>query len=133
MARFAGEKGTKEQILDAAIDLFSQKGYDAVSIRDIARAVGIRESSIYNHYKGKEDILDTIMNFFMIELSKPDPDEVPMEVMLREVRSVEEFLIVAGTGLHGAPEENLASIRSGGSSPSSSTVTRRSGTSSRPP
>jgi AcrR family transcriptional regulator len=91
----SSEKGTKEQILDSAIDLFSQKGYDAVSIRDIARAVGIRESSIYNHYKGKEDILDSITAYFMIELSKPVPDEVPMEVLM-EKYSPEEFMIVAG-------------------------------------
>jgi AcrR family transcriptional regulator len=93
--RFAGEKGTKEQILNAAIDLFSQKGYDAVSIRDIARAVGIRESSIYNHYKGKEDILDSITSFFIAELSKPYPDEVPMEVLL-EKYGAEGFMIVGG-------------------------------------
>jgi AcrR family transcriptional regulator len=95
-AKIAGEKNTREQIMDAAIDLFAQKGYDAVSIREIARAVGIRESSIYNHYKGKEDIMDSIINFFVIELSKPDPDEVPMEVMLQKY-APDEYLIVAGT------------------------------------
>jgi AcrR family transcriptional regulator len=94
-ARIAGEKGTKEQILDAAIDLFSQKGYDAVSIRDIARAVGIRESSIYNHYKGKEDILDSITGYFITELSKPIPNEEPMEALMAKYRP-DEFMIVAG-------------------------------------
>jgi AcrR family transcriptional regulator len=89
------EKGTKEQILDAAIDLFSQKGYDAVSIREIARTVGIRESSIYNHYKSKEDIMDMIIGYFINELSKPDPDEVPMEVLLTKYNPV-EFMMVAG-------------------------------------
>lgn len=88
------EKGTREQIRDAAIDLFSQKGYDAVSIREIARAVGIRESSIYNHYKGKEDILDSITGYFISELSKPDSNEVPMEVLL-EKYGPEEFMIVS--------------------------------------
>jgi AcrR family transcriptional regulator len=91
----SAEKGTKEQILDAAIDLFSQKGYDAVSIRDIARAVGIRESSIYNHYKGKEAIMDSIFEYFIAELSKPDPDDVPMEVML-EKYGPEGFMNVGG-------------------------------------
>ncbi len=91
----SAEKGTKEQILDAAIDLFSQKGYDAVSIRDIARAVGIRESSIYNHYKGKEAIMDSITSFFIAELSKYDLDEVPMEVLL-EKYGPEGFMDFAG-------------------------------------
>ena len=89
------EKGTKEQIMDAAIDLFSQKGYDAVSIRDIARAVGIRESSIYNHFKGKEDIMDSIMDFFIAELSKYDPADVPMEPALAKY-GPEGFMDMAG-------------------------------------
>jgi AcrR family transcriptional regulator len=88
-------KGTREQIMDVAIDLFSQKGYDAVSVRDIARAVGIRESSIYNHYKGKEDLMDSIIGFFMVEMSKPGPDEVPMEVLI-EKYGPEDFMIISG-------------------------------------
>jgi AcrR family transcriptional regulator len=88
-------KGTRELILDAAIDLFSQKGYDAVSIRDLARSVGIRESSIYNHFKGKEDVMDSIINFFIDELSKYDPNEVPMEVLM-EKYGPEGFMDVAG-------------------------------------
>jgi AcrR family transcriptional regulator len=95
LGKIAGEKGTREQIMDASIDLFAQKGYDAVSIREIARAVGIRESSIYNHYKGKEDIMDSILGYFVQELSKPDPDEVPMDVLLQRY-SPDEFMVVAG-------------------------------------
>jgi len=52
---------TKERILTEALNLFSEKGYDPVSIRDIARAVGIKESSIYNHYTNKQDIFDSIL------------------------------------------------------------------------
>ena len=37
---------TKEKILDTALELFSRQGYDGASVRDIARAVGIRESSM---------------------------------------------------------------------------------------
>ena len=50
---------TKERIFDVSVDLFSMYGYDGVSIRQIAYEVGIKESSIYNHYKniseGKTD------------------------------------------------------------------------------
>ena len=69
------EKTTKEKIFDASLDLFSQKGFDAVSVREIAREVGIRESSIYNHYKNKEAILDAIMEYFMSELQSGPPEE----------------------------------------------------------
>ena len=41
--------------------MFSVKGYDAVTIREIASAVGIKESSIYNHFKSKQDILNKII------------------------------------------------------------------------
>ncbi|CDG65874.1 TetR family transcriptional regulator [Methanobacterium sp. MB1] len=61
-------KPTKERIFDVALELFSEKGFDAVSVREIARKVGIRESSIYNHYKNKEDILDTIIDHFVSKL-----------------------------------------------------------------
>lgn len=52
---------TKERILYEALTLFSSYGYEAVTIREIARAVGIKESSLYNHFKNKRDILDTII------------------------------------------------------------------------
>ncbi len=53
---------TRERILHEALDLFSVKGYDAVSVRDIARAVGIKESSLYNHFRNKQDIFDSIIS-----------------------------------------------------------------------
>lgn len=52
---------TKELILIKALDLFSSYGYDPVSVRDIASAVGIKESSLYNHFKNKQDIFDSIL------------------------------------------------------------------------
>lgn len=64
------KKPTKEKIFDVSLDLFSQKGYDRVSVREIAREVGIRESSIYNHYKNKEAILDAIIEYFITELGQ---------------------------------------------------------------
>jgi AcrR family transcriptional regulator len=52
---------TREKILHEALTLFSVKGYDPVSVRDIAYAVGIKESSLYNHFKNKQDIFDSIL------------------------------------------------------------------------
>ncbi len=52
---------TKEKIRYEALALFSEKGFDAVSVRDIAQAVGIKESSLYNHYKSKHDIFESIV------------------------------------------------------------------------
>ena len=54
---------TKEKITETALELFSRRGYDGVSVRDIARAVGIRESSLYNHFESKRAIFDGIVDF----------------------------------------------------------------------
>lgn len=53
---------TKEKIIWEALELFSSRGYGAVSMREIARAVGIRESSLYNHFSGKREIFDAIVD-----------------------------------------------------------------------
>lgn len=52
---------TKERIVAAALDLFCVNGYTTVSVRDIGKAVGIKESSIYYHFKNKQEILQTIL------------------------------------------------------------------------
>jgi TetR/AcrR family transcriptional regulator, biofilm operon repressor len=52
---------TKDKIIEVALDLFSINGYESVSVRDISKAVGIKESSLYNHFKNKQDIFDTII------------------------------------------------------------------------
>ena len=54
---------TKERIFDVALDLFSKKGYDSVSLREIAEEVGIKKSSIYSHYPSKEAILMDIFEY----------------------------------------------------------------------
>lgn len=55
---------TKEKILQVSIDLFAEKGYKEVSVREIAKAVGIKASSLYKHYENKEDILESIFTMF---------------------------------------------------------------------
>ena len=56
------EKGkSKEEILEAALDLFSVNGYEATSISQLADAVGLRKASLYSHFTNKQDILDTVV------------------------------------------------------------------------
>ena len=59
-----GEKTTKEKIFDVSLELFSQKGFNNTSVREIAREVGIKESSIYNHYSSKQAIMNDILGTF---------------------------------------------------------------------
>lgn len=67
---------TKDKIWNTALDLFSKSGFEGVSVRDIASAVGVRESALYRHYKNKREIYDVIlvqyhthMNAFFAQLS----------------------------------------------------------------
>lgn len=52
---------TKEKIIDEALTLFSKKGYSGVTVREIAAAVGIKDSSLYKHFTSKKQIFDTIL------------------------------------------------------------------------
>ena len=51
---------TKQRILEEALTLFAEKGYEAVSVAQIADAVGIKAPSLYKHFKSKQDIFDAI-------------------------------------------------------------------------
>lgn len=53
--------GTKDKIIDCSLRLFSKKGYSGVSVKEIAAAVGIKDSSLYKHFKSKREIFDTIL------------------------------------------------------------------------
>lgn len=52
---------TKEKILNAALDLFSARGYEDTSVAEIAEAVGIKAPSLYNHYRSKQEIFAAIL------------------------------------------------------------------------
>jgi AcrR family transcriptional regulator len=54
--------GTKSRILDATLRLSSQHGLGGVSVREIAREVGIKESSLYNHFQSKEALLEAALD-----------------------------------------------------------------------
>lgn len=98
------KKSTKDKIFDISLELFAQKGFDAVSVREIAREVGIRESSIYNHYKNKEAILDAIIDFFMSELASSSPPEEEMEKLMETPELFFEVGAKAFIGRMSAPK-----------------------------
>ena len=51
----------KEEIIRLASQLFKEKGYSAVSMRDIAQGMGIKAASLYNHIEGKQEILSVLV------------------------------------------------------------------------
>ena len=52
---------TKQEILEASLELFSVQGFEATSISQIAGAVGIRKASLYSHFESKQAILDALV------------------------------------------------------------------------
>ncbi|MEM5500226.1 TetR/AcrR family transcriptional regulator [Ahrensia kielensis] len=78
MARKVGSVGsiTAEAILNEACKLFARFGYAAVSMRQIAAAVGVQASAIYQHYPNKQEILVALLNNHMDALLEAWNNEV---------------------------------------------------------
>lgn len=55
-------KDTKERILEAALEMFSRKGYDGTNIRELTASLGLVKSSMYRHFKSKEEIWNTLLD-----------------------------------------------------------------------
>ena len=51
----------KDEIIKTAAKLFKEKGYSAVTMRDLASAMGMKAASLYNHIKSKQEILKEII------------------------------------------------------------------------
>ena len=73
------QEDTKQRILDKALELFSTQGYDAVSVGEIAKAVGIKAPSLYNHFPSKQAIFDAIMEATAAQ-SEADTDQINIHV-----------------------------------------------------
>lgn len=85
---------TKQRILSESLRLFSENGYDAVSVAEIASAVGIKAPSLYKHYKSKRDIFDSILKkmseadgFYTDENDMPNVDDDYNNVSLESIKT----------------------------------------------
>ena len=68
---------TRQRILDEALTLFATHGFAGTSVRQLARAAGLRESSIYNHFPSKDEVYRTLIGqwgpaAFVERLESPD-------------------------------------------------------------
>ncbi len=53
---------TKDRILEESLTLFSENGYDGTGVEQIAEKVGVKAPSLYKHFKGKEDIMNALID-----------------------------------------------------------------------
>jgi AcrR family transcriptional regulator len=99
MARPTKEEArdTRRLILDAALDLFSEGGFAGTSMRQIARAVGVRESALYHHFESKAAIFEALLQEMGPGRSER-LESLELDTMLREgpealLRSIARFMI----------------------------------------
>lgn len=103
---------TTRRILEIGADLFARKGYDNVSLREIADAVGIKESSLYNHFKSKSALKESLFTSFAEMTFGSRPSDSELEKMLF-IMSPEEIFknIVFNVGKNiNAVAQNVAII-----------------------
>jgi AcrR family transcriptional regulator len=86
-----GEKTTKERIIEAATEIFAQRGFDAVSMSEISEAVGIKKPSLYYHFASKDKILENILEYPIERMKQVGSQEVGTEEMINSM-SLEEFM-----------------------------------------
>ncbi len=63
---------SKQQILDAALKLFSHKGYGATSVRDIAEEASLSKGNVYHHFPDKETIFRALLDRYFLLMSQPE-------------------------------------------------------------
>src|ERR1700691_4779680 len=70
MARHLDERDSRERMLDVALDLCIEQGYDKTTLRQIAEPLGFTQAAIYYHFAAKEDIL-VALHLRLHELARP--------------------------------------------------------------
>ena len=110
-------KNTKDLILDTALNLFSKRGYDGVGLRDLAHEVGVRESALYKHFAGKQEIFDSLVarmyeeyNKFALSINVNDN----LTEMIEKYKTITEDELLAisnGFFLYFAKDERASKFR----------------------
>ncbi|WP_018112026.1 TetR/AcrR family transcriptional regulator [Thermus igniterrae] len=110
---------TRDRILEEAAKLFTEKGYEATSVQDIAQALGLSKAALYHHFRSKEEILAEI-SLLALEgllragekaLGTEDPREALRQFMEAHARFFEEnyaFFVTMLQGIKSLSPENRA-------------------------
>jgi AcrR family transcriptional regulator len=83
---------TRDRVVEAALRVTDEEGLDAVSMRRVAREVGVEAMSLYHHVEDKEDLLDGICEHVMAGFEFPDPVEDWAENCRRGARAWRRLL-----------------------------------------
>ena len=72
MSQLERSEKSRAQILDAALKLFSHRGYGATSVRDIAEEAGLSKGNVYHHFPDKEAIFRALIDRYFEAMSQPE-------------------------------------------------------------
>jgi AcrR family transcriptional regulator len=65
-----GEPGTRTRIQQIALELFTENGYEATSLREIAERLGVTKAALYYHFKSKDEIIQSLIEDQVAEIAK---------------------------------------------------------------
>ncbi|MGE6257790.1 TetR/AcrR family transcriptional regulator [Heyndrickxia sporothermodurans] len=82
----------QKRILEAAVEIFSEKGYSATSTSEIAKKAGVAEGTIFRHYKTKKDLLLAIIAPTMAKFIAPIVMKDFYKVLSSDYQNIEDFL-----------------------------------------
>jgi AcrR family transcriptional regulator len=83
---------SRDRVLDAAIAMADAEGIEALSMRRLARAVGVEAMSLYNHVASKDDLLGAMLERVVAAIELPGPGEPWRDAMRRRYRSARQVL-----------------------------------------
>jgi AcrR family transcriptional regulator len=89
-------RDTRQLILEAALDLFAERGFHATSMRALAAAVGVRESAIYHHFQSKDAILLAVVEPHVrarIEIAEREMERLPKRSLVEVLTTLAERLV----------------------------------------
>lgn len=96
-----GMTGTKWNIFLSAVELFSASSYNEVTMNQIAKQVGIKAASMYNHFDSKSEILDKIFEFYEVNGPENQPD---LDHLLAMVDTTHPHELLQMTEMHYDPK-----------------------------
>jgi AcrR family transcriptional regulator len=120
-----GKESTRQRILDAATEVFSEKGYHGAAVDDIVKASRTSKGSFYFHFPSKQDIFFSLVDRFIVSLASSAEGAIAQErgalakvnAALGTVfntfsrhRSLAKILLVGGVGLGKAFDERLLAV-----------------------
>ena len=75
---------TRDRVLQAAVELADRGGNEALSMRKIGQEIGVDAMALYRHVRGKDDLLDGVVEVVIGEIERPQPD-VDWKATMREL------------------------------------------------